>query len=55
MQALQVLKFDPGKVMAHPRVLEWTRQVTAKRGVIEDDMEFETNLDDDLEFWADYL
>ncbi|THH28278.1 hypothetical protein EUX98_g5905 [Antrodiella citrinella] len=45
MEKLQVLNFDPAKVMAHPRVMAWMEEQTGAR--------YNDEIDETLEFWAD--
>ncbi|KAL4244571.1 ATP-dependent DNA helicase PIF1 [Abortiporus biennis] len=47
MNTLQVLDFDPVRVMAHERVLTWMREQTGESFLIQDDV------DDELELWGD--
>ncbi|KAJ3556482.1 hypothetical protein NM688_g2009 [Phlebia brevispora] len=47
---LQVLHFDPGKVMAHQRVLEWMRE----HGGLPNTVNLpHDDIDEELEFWGD--
>ncbi|TBU34899.1 P-loop containing nucleoside triphosphate hydrolase protein [Dichomitus squalens] len=54
----QVINFDPGKIRAHPRVIEWMAQHDGK---IPDELEEhtpmwpETDVDEELELWHDIL
>ncbi|TBU64712.1 hypothetical protein BD310DRAFT_282545 [Dichomitus squalens] len=69
METLQVVNFDPAKVRAHPRVIEWMAQYDGKipdeleehTPMIPDESEEhtpmwpETDVDEELELWHDLL
>lgn len=48
METLQVLGFDPARVMAHPRVLAWMSEVTGQ------EYRTQEEIDDDAEYWDLY-
>ncbi|PIL30943.1 hypothetical protein GSI_07112 [Ganoderma sinense ZZ0214-1] len=58
LEALQVLNFDPAKVRAHPRVLEWMAEHDSKVPDAPDGQvsnRHDVDIDEDLELWQDIL
>ncbi|KAI0651482.1 hypothetical protein C8Q79DRAFT_38298 [Trametes meyenii] len=53
METLQVVNFDPARVLAHPRVLQWMSEHTGKYNGPEYIQE--RDLDEELEYWRDFL
>jgi len=54
--SLEVYNFDPGKIMAHPRVLAWMDKINSQKCTnMEDEMDFNTTVDEDLDFWEGYI
>lgn len=52
MEALQVLNFDPARVMAHPRVLEWMSELVVQSCKMQ--IPHVDTDDDDFEYWKEY-